>query len=162
MSDVFSGASSSSTVTLANEYISVVVCIISELLQPGFDIKLFTKLLVSTFIPFPASVLHQLLGSCRSFKVVTLLMCPCFAVLSWPGFLVVHVALLYPVWIFYPCDQKYLVGSHGGFSSLFGFAAAGVPAVSFLASLMSFRFCTLRLAMESVKVLLVMKKISTV
>ena len=77
----------------------------------------------------------------------------------------VHVSLLCYVRILYPCEQQYLVGSHGGFSHLLGFscvATAGVPAVIFSTSLMSFKFCACRLAMESVRVLFSMKCFLTV
>ena len=57
---VFDGARSSSKATLADEYIIAVVCILLGLLKSGFDIKLFTKLLVSNFMPFPAGAPHQL------------------------------------------------------------------------------------------------------
>ena len=45
--DVFAGARSSIKVTLDAESISEVLCILLGLVQPGFDIKLFIKLLVS-------------------------------------------------------------------------------------------------------------------
>ena len=42
VSSVFSGARSSSKVTFYAAYISAVLCILLVLVQPGFDIKLFT------------------------------------------------------------------------------------------------------------------------
>ena len=165
ISSVFSGARSSRKVTLAAESISAGVCILLGLVQRGLDIKLFTKLLVSAFIFSPAGDPHQLLGTHWSFQVAPPLVSPRFAVVLCPGFLVVHVALLWPVRILYPCDQKYPVGSHGGLSYLLGFvwfATAGVTAVRFLTSLTSFRFDAWRLAMESVKVLFIMTSFSTV
>ena len=42
VSSVFSGARSSSKVTFYAAYISAVLCILLGLVQPGFDIKLFT------------------------------------------------------------------------------------------------------------------------
>ena len=61
MSAVFSGARSSSKVEFAAESISVVVCILLGLVQPGFDIKLFPNLLVFNFILFSSGAIHQLL-----------------------------------------------------------------------------------------------------
>ena len=63
ISVVFSVARSSSKVTLAAEYISAVVCILLGLVHPGFNIKLLTKLLVSSFMSFPAGAPYQLLGT---------------------------------------------------------------------------------------------------
>ena len=54
MSVVFDYARPSSEVTLGDEYISTVVCILLGLVQPEFDIKLSTKLLVSNFMLFPS------------------------------------------------------------------------------------------------------------
>ena len=65
MSDVFAGARSSIKVTFAAGYISAVACILLGLVQPGFDINLFTKLLVSAFISFPDGSPNQLLGTHR-------------------------------------------------------------------------------------------------
>ena len=145
-----------------SEYIRVFVCILLGLVHPGFDIKLFTKLLVSNFMLFPAGVPHQILGTHSSFQVAPPLMPPRLAVVSCPGFLAVHVALLCHVRILYLCGHQYPIGSHGGLSYLIGFDTAGVPAVSFLMSLMSFRSCTWRLEMGSVSVLLTMASFSTV
>ena len=79
MSDVFGCARPSSKVTLAAEYIITVVCILLGLVHPVFDIKLFTKLLVSTFILFPDGAHHQLLGAHQLFQVKPPLMSPCFS-----------------------------------------------------------------------------------
>ena len=103
---------------------------------------------------------HQLLGTHNLFQVAPPLISPHFAVVSCPRFYVVHVALLRPVRIFYPCDQQYLVGSNVGFSYLLGFAwvaTAGVPAVRFSTILMSFKLYACRIAMELVRVLFNMK-----
>ena len=89
-------------------------------------------------------------------------MSPRFSVVSCPGFLVVHVALLCQVRTLYPCDEQYPVGSQGGFSYVLGFATAGVPAVIFSMRLMRFRFCAWRLSMESVSFILAMKLFSNV
>ena len=118
------------------------MCILLGLVQKGFNIKLFTKLLVSDFTLFPASEPRQLLGTQRSFQVAPPLVSLRFSVVLCPIFIVVHVAMLCPVWILYPCDQHYPVRSHGGFSSLLGFAwfaTADVPAVRVLTILTSFR-----------------------
>ena len=118
------------------------VCILFWLVHPGFDVNLFTKLSVSTFISFPAGAPHQLLGTQRSFQVSPPLVSLRFSVVLCPIFIVVHVAMLCPVWILYTCDQHYPVRSHGGFSSLLGFAwfaTADVPAVRVLTILTSFR-----------------------
>ena len=138
------------------------MCILLGLVQPGSDIKLFTKLLVFNFMSFPAGAPRQLLGTHRSFQVAPHLMYLCLAVVSCPVFCVVYVVLLCPVRILYLCDQQYPVGSHGGLSSLIGFDTAGVRTVRFSTSLMSFRFCAWRLAMKSVRVLLAMTIFSNV
>ena len=111
---IFAGAVSSSKVTLPYKYISAVVCILLVLVQPGFGINFLTKLLVSNFMLFPAGAPRQILSTHWSFQVVHHLVSPRFDVVSCPGFLVLHVALLCPVRTLYPCDQKYPVGSHGG------------------------------------------------
>ena len=80
MSAVFAGARLSSKVTLDDEYISAVVFILLGLVQPGFNIKLFTKLLLYTFIFFPAGAPHQFLGTHRSFQLAPHLVSPCFDV----------------------------------------------------------------------------------
>ena len=111
---------------------------------------------------FPAGAPHQLLGTYRSFQVAPPLVSPSFAVVTCPVFLVVHLSMLCPVRILYLCGQQYPVESHRVLSSLLGFYTAGVPDVSFLTILMSFRFCAWRLAMESFRVLLVMRSFSNV
>ena len=106
MSAVFASATPSSKVTLADEYISAGVCIFLGLVQLGFDIKLFIKLLVSDFTLFPDSEPRQLLGTQRSFQVEPPLVSLCLAVVSCPRLFVVHVALLCPVRILYLCDHQ--------------------------------------------------------
>ena len=99
---MFPGAIFSSKVTLDSEYIIVVVWIMLGLLQPGFDIKLFTKLLFYTFILFPDDATHQLLFTNCSCQVAPTLVSLRFYVVLCPIVLVVHVALFYLVHILYP------------------------------------------------------------
>ena len=91
---VFSGARSSSKVTLADESSGAVVYILLGLAQPGSYIKLLTKLLFSNYMTFPAGAPDLLVGTHCLFQVSPPLESMCFAVVSYPGFIVVHVTLL--------------------------------------------------------------------
>ena len=111
---------------------------------------------------FPASAPRQLLGTHSLFQVAPPLVSLCFAVVSCSWFYLVCFALLCPVQILYPCDHQYPVEYHGGLSAVLGFSTAGIPAVRFSVSLISFRFYDWIITMDSVRVLLAVTSFSTV
>ena len=105
MAAVLAGARSSKILTFDAESNSSVLWMSFGFLQPGFDVKIFTKLLVTKLYALPACVTYHFSFQFW-FHFAPTFSLPCFSVSLCPSYLLVHVVLLWPMRTSKPCVNQ--------------------------------------------------------